>query len=63
MDVIHGKTALVTGASSGIGRACAEMLASEGARLVLVARRLERLEELRAKIGAVDGHEAAHPAS
>jgi serine 3-dehydrogenase len=58
MDVIRGKTALVTGASSGIGRACAEMLASEGARLVLVARRLERLEELRAKIGAVNGHEA-----
>jgi len=58
MDVIIGKTALVTGASSGIGRACAEMLASEGARLVLVARRLERLEELRAKIGAVNGHEA-----
>lgn len=58
MDVIRGKTALVTGASSGIGRACAEMLASEGARLVLVARRLERLEELRAKIGAVNDHEA-----
>jgi len=57
MDVIRGKTALVTGASSGIGRACAEMLAAEGARLVLVARRLERLEELRAKIGAVDGHD------
>lgn len=36
----------VTGASSGIGRACAEAFAREGGRLLLVARRRERLEEL-----------------
>ncbi|MGH8774209.1 MAG: SDR family NAD(P)-dependent oxidoreductase [Jiangellaceae bacterium] len=46
---------LITGASSGIGRACAEAFAAEGARLVLAARRLVRLEEL-AGVLAVDTH-------
>ena len=43
---LTGKTVLVTGASSGIGRACALALAREGANMVLTARRQERLEEL-----------------
>ena len=43
---LTGKTVLVTGASSGIGRASALALAGEGANLVLTARRQERLEEL-----------------
>ena len=49
---LKGKTAIVTGASSGIGRACALAFGREGAKLALVARRRERLEQLAQEIGS-----------
>ncbi len=44
--LLEGRTALVTGASSGIGRVLAQGLAAAGARIVAVARRVDRLENL-----------------
>lgn len=52
------KVAFVSGASSGIGARCARVLAAAGANVVLAARRVSRLKELRAEIEAAGG--AAH---
>lgn len=51
MTALSGKTAIVTGASSGIGEATARALTKAGARVLLVARRRDRLEQLAGEIG------------
>lgn len=45
-----GKTIMITGASAGFGEACARLFATEGNRLILTARRKQRLEELQAQL-------------
>jgi len=62
MGNLSGKTALVTGASSGIGRAAAVALAAAGAQVALVARRADRLSGLAAQIEADGGKALARPA-
>ncbi len=56
---LHGKVALVTGASSGLGVRFAEVLAENGASVVLVARRAGRLAAVKARIEASGGRALA----
>jgi 3-oxoacyl-[acyl-carrier protein] reductase len=55
MSSLQGKTALVTGASQGIGRACALALAAGGAKVALAARNEEKLNEVAAEIASAGG--------
>ena len=59
MRRLRGQTVFITGASSGIGAACARTFASYGARLLLAARRTKRLEAIRPLLTS-DGAEAVH---
>lgn len=56
MTLLDGKVALITGASSGIGRAMALMFAQHGAAIVLTARRTALLEEVAKEIRQQGGH-------
>src|SRR5581483_4928365 len=55
MASLKGKTALVTGASQGIGRACAVALAAAGAKVALAARNEAKLNEVAAEIASAGG--------
>ncbi len=54
---LHGRTALVTGASSGLGAHVARVYAGAGAAVALAARRTDRIEALAAQLRA-EGHKA-----
>jgi NAD(P)-dependent dehydrogenase (short-subunit alcohol dehydrogenase family) len=60
VPVLSGKVAIVTGASSGIGRATAKLFAQEGASVVLAARRRAALDALVAEIEGDGGQAVAH---
>ncbi|MDO8210452.1 SDR family NAD(P)-dependent oxidoreductase [Conexibacter sp. CPCC 206217] len=56
-EALDGTVALITGASSGLGRAAAHRLAGAGAKVALAARRADKLDELASQLRA-DGHDA-----
>ena len=58
---LKDKVAVVTGASSGLGKAICETFVREGAKVVAVARRIERLEELAASLAGQPGEIAVYP--
>jgi len=61
MGRLEGKVVLVTGASAGIGAACAKEFAKEGSHLIVTGRRLERLESLKNELAGLYPHQIVHP--
>lgn len=61
LDDFRGKTALITGASSGIGELLASRMAARGARVALTARRVDELEKVAARIRAAGGEAVVLP--
>lgn len=61
MNPIEGKVVVITGASSGLGEATARMLAAQGARVVLGARRAERIQALADELASAGGTALAVP--
>jgi NAD(P)-dependent dehydrogenase (short-subunit alcohol dehydrogenase family) len=59
LSILEGRVAVVTGASSGIGEACAVAFVAKGAKVVLAARRAERLADLVARIERTGGEAIA----
>ncbi|BEK92545.1 SDR family NAD(P)-dependent oxidoreductase [Nocardia seriolae] len=60
-DAVGGRTVLITGASSGIGRAAALELGAAGATVLLVARRADELDRVVGEIETAGGRAAAYP--
>ena len=60
-DALQDRVVLVTGASSGIGRATAGLLARHGARVLLVSRSKDKLDALRAEIEQAGGRASVYP--
>jgi len=55
MNLLNGKITFITGASSGIGKACAEVFAKEKSHLILSARRIEKLKSLANRLEKAHG--------
>jgi len=59
--VLHDRVVVVTGASSGIGRATAQLVSRHGAKVVLVSRTKEKLDALKEEIDAAGGRASVYP--